>query len=76
MSDLLSKSGDSTKFAEEAACRAGVSDGPMLPEMVVIPPGKFWMGADDDKVRKHYPDAAALGADRLSPGSFAISHYV
>lgn len=22
-------------------------DGPLLPEMVVVPPGKFWMGADD-----------------------------
>jgi formylglycine-generating enzyme required for sulfatase activity len=49
MSDLAFKSGDSTKFAEEARLPgACFSDGPMLPEMVVIPPGKFWMGADDE----------------------------
>jgi formylglycine-generating enzyme required for sulfatase activity len=24
-------------------------DGPLLPEMVVVPPGKFWMGAYDDE---------------------------
>jgi len=36
-------------FAEEArAPGTCFSDGPMLPEMVVVPPGRFWMGADDE----------------------------
>jgi formylglycine-generating enzyme required for sulfatase activity len=37
------------EFAEEARMPGTCfSDGPMLPEMVVVPPGRFWMGADDE----------------------------
>jgi formylglycine-generating enzyme required for sulfatase activity len=47
MEDPISQPGSLMPFAEEARVPGTYfSDGPMLPEMVVIPPGKFWMGAD------------------------------
>jgi formylglycine-generating enzyme required for sulfatase activity len=37
------------QFIDEARSPgACFSDGPMLPEMVVVPPGKFWMEADEE----------------------------
>jgi formylglycine-generating enzyme required for sulfatase activity len=53
MKDVTPQSEPTTQFAEEARSPgACFSDGPMLPEMVVVPPGKFWMGAggEGDKV--------------------------
>ena len=49
MKDATPQPGPMMQFAEEAQTPGSCfSDGPMLPEMVVIPPGKFWMGADDE----------------------------
>jgi formylglycine-generating enzyme required for sulfatase activity len=60
MNDAIPQPGPAMELAEEAhtpgAC---FSDGPMLPEMVVIPPGKFWMGDDGDK------SANGVGKPRL-----------
>ncbi|MGA2439807.1 MAG: formylglycine-generating enzyme family protein [Tepidisphaeraceae bacterium] len=49
MKDAIPQPGPLMEFAEEARKPGSCfSDGPMLPEMVVIPPGKLWMGAHDD----------------------------
>jgi formylglycine-generating enzyme required for sulfatase activity len=48
MNDASPQPAPLMEFAEEARTPGTCfSDGPTLPEMVVVPPGKFWMGADD-----------------------------
>jgi formylglycine-generating enzyme required for sulfatase activity len=75
MKDAMPQSEPATRFAEEArSAGACFSDGRMLPEMVVVPPGKFWMGADDEG------DRGAGGVDRprhwVKIGySLAVSRY-
>ena len=46
--DLGNEPSGAMAYAEESH-KPGTcfSDGPMLPEMVIIPAGKFWMGVDD-----------------------------
>lgn len=49
MKDVIPQSVPASQFAEEVRLPgACFSDGRMLPEMVVVRPGKFWMGADDE----------------------------
>ncbi len=49
MKHAIQQSRPPMPFAEEALTPgACFSDGLMLPEMVVVPPGKFWMGADQE----------------------------
>jgi formylglycine-generating enzyme required for sulfatase activity len=49
MNNLMPQSGPVTEFADEAYTPGTCfCDGLTLPEMVVVPPGKFWMGADDE----------------------------
>jgi formylglycine-generating enzyme required for sulfatase activity len=51
MKDLIPPS-QSTQFADEVRTPgACFSDGPLLPEMVVVPPGKFWMAGNGEKTR-------------------------
>ena len=71
MKEVIPQSEPATRFADEAHT-AGTcfSDGLMLPEMVVVPPGKFWMGADDEsantvEMRRHWVQIACpLGVSR------------
>jgi formylglycine-generating enzyme required for sulfatase activity len=49
MKDAMPQLGPPMQFAQEARTPGTCfSDGPTLPEMVVVPPGKFWMGAGDE----------------------------